>query len=200
MKGHEYPRQLLADMLATEVPLRLDAIRAALTVDPEEPELWPPDPKSYLLADELPMKEEKYPTVLITSTRAAVDSNIGAGLGETIYEYAVTIGCAVVADRHGGETKSSLGRDRILLAIREALLLNAQLAPDAFAVVRAVTEETGAAVETMQGKAMSLGNITFAVRVIEDLTDPILDPSGDPAVITTHAETITAVDATEDLP
>lgn len=200
MKGHEYPRQLLAEMLAVQVPLRLDVIRAALTEDLEEPVTWPPDPKAYLLADELPLKEEKYPAVLITSSRAAVDSNIQAGLGEFIYEYAITVGCAVVADRHGGETKSSLGRDRILLAIREALLLNAQLATDCFAVVRAVTEETGAAVETMQGKAMSLGNITFAVRVIEELSDPILDPSGDPAVITTHAETITAVDATEDLP
>lgn len=200
MKGHEYARQLLAAMLATEVPLRLDIIRAALTTDPEEPETWPPDPKAYLLADELPLKEEKYPAVLITSSSASVDSNIQAGLGEFIYEYALTVGCAVVADRHGGETKSSLGRDRILLAIREALLLNAQLADDCFAVVRALTEETGAAVETLQGKAMSLGNITFAVRVVEELTDPLLDEDGNPAVVTTHAETVTAVDATEDLP
>lgn len=200
MKGHEYPRQLLADMLAVQVPLRLDAIRAAVTVDPEAPETWPPDPKAYLLADELPLKEEKYPAVLITSSSASIDSNIQAGLGEFIYEYALTVGCAVVADRHGGETKSSLGRDRILLAIREALVLNAQLAPDCFAVVRALTEETGAAVETLQGKAMSLGNITFAVRVVEELTDPILDEAGDPAAITTHAETITAVDANANLP
>lgn len=200
MKGHEYPRQLLADMLAVQVPLRLDAIRAAVTVDPEAPETWPPDPKAYLLADELPLKEEKYPAVLITSSSASIDRNIQAGLGEFIYEYALTVGCAVVADRHGGETKSSLGRDRILLAIREALVLNAQLAPDCFAVVRALTEETGAAVETLQGKAMSLGNITFAVRVVEELTDPILDEAGDPAAITTHAETITAVDANANLP
>lgn len=200
MKGHEYPRQLLAEMLEVQVPLRLAKIRAAATVDPEVPELWPPDPKSYLLADELPMKEEKYPSVLVTSSSAAVDSNIQSGLGEFIYEYTLTVGCAVVADRHGGETKSSLGRDRILLAIRESLLLNAQLADDCFAVVRALTEETGAAIENLQSKAMSLGNITFAVRVIEELTDPLLNDEGDAVVIETHAQTVAAVGATDDLP
>lgn len=196
MKGHEYPRRLLADMLEVQVPIQLDAIRNA--TGEEVP--WPPDPKSYLLADELPMKEEKYPSVLVTSSSASVNSNIQAGLGEFIYEYTLTVGCAVVADRHGGETKSSLGRDRILLAIRESLLLNAQLADDCFAVVRALSEETGAAIENLQSKAMSLGNITFAVRVVEELADPILNTDGDPAVITTHSESVTAVDATDDLP
>lgn len=198
MKGHEYPRQLLAEMLADKVPALLEAIRVA-AADSDYPD-WPSDPKSYLLADQLPIKEEQYPAVLITSSTAGVDSNIQAGLGDFIYEYALTVGVAVVASRHGGETYSSVGRDRILLAVREALLLNAQLAPDCFAVVRALTEQTGAAVETLQGKPMSLGNITFAVRVVESLTDPILNDAGDPAVVTTTAETVTAVDAASNLP
>lgn len=200
MRGHEYPRRLLADMLAVEVPIRLASIRANLTTDPEVPETWPPDPKSYLLADELPMKEEKYPAVLITSTTSSVNTNLQAGLGEFIYEYSLTVGCAVVAARHGGEEASSLGRDRILLAIREALMLNSSLANDCFAVVRDLSEITGAAVENLQGKAMSLGNITFAVRVVEELTDPITDDEGNPVTITSHAEIVTAVDATHTLP
>lgn len=199
MKGHEYARQLLRTMLATEVPLRLDAIRAAHTVDPEAPETWPPDPKAYLLADQLPMKEEQYPAVLITSSTAQPDTNLQAGLGEFIYEYALTVGVAVVAPRHGGEERSSVGRDRILLAVREALMLNASLADDCFAVVRGMTETTGAAVETLQSQPMSLGNLTFAVRVVEVLTDPILTEAGEPAAVLTHAETVTAVDASEPL-
>lgn len=199
MKGHEYARQLLRTMLATEVPLRLDAIRAAHTVDPEAPETWPPDPKAYLLADQLPMKEEQYPAVLITSSTAQPDTNLQAGLGEFIYEYALTVGVAVVAPRHGGEERSSIGRDRILLAVREALMLNASLADDCFAVVRGMTETTGAAVETLQSQPMSLGNLTFAVRVVEVLTDPILTEAGEPAAVLTHAETVTAVDASEPL-
>ena len=49
MKGHEYARRMLKDMLEQRVPERLDVIRA--TVD----EQWPPDPRAYLLADSLPM-------------------------------------------------------------------------------------------------------------------------------------------------
>lgn len=192
MKGHEYPRQLLAEMLSVEVPKRLAKIRSSAS---DEYRNWPADPKSFLLADQLPAKEEQYPAVLITSSSASVDSNIQAGLGEFIYEYALTIGVAVVASRHGGEAWSSVGRDRILLAVREALMLNASLADDCFAVVRGLSEQTGAAVETLQGKPMSLGNITFAVRVVEVLDDPILAADGSPAVVVTTSESVSVIGA-----
>lgn len=194
MKGHEYPRQLVQAMLEEQVPIRLELLRTALDTD------WPANPKAYLLADQLPLKEEQYPCVLVTSTTARPDTAIQAGLGEFIYEYALTIGVSVVASRHGGETVASIGRDRILLAVREALMLNANLASDCFLVVRNLDEQTGAAVETMQSKPMSLGNITLAVRVIETLEDPILTEAGTPAVLATHAETVTAVDAEDPLP
>lgn len=200
MKGHEYPRQLLAAMLQTAVPERLARIRAAATSDPDAPETWPPNPKSYLLADQLPMKEELYPAVVITSTTASVDSNLQAGLGEFIYEYALTIGVAVVAPRHGGESASSIGRDRIMLAVREALLLNANLAADCFAVVRGLREETGAAVETMQSQPMSLGNLLFTVRVVEELTDPLLTDDGEDVTVLTTQVDVTGVDAASTWP
>lgn len=200
MKGHEYPRQLLADMLQSAVPERLTRIRSAATTDADVPETWPPDPKSYLLADQLPMKEELYPAVVITSTTASVDSNLQAGLGEFIYEYALTVGVAVVAPRHGGEARSSVGRDRIMLAVREALLLNANLADDCFAVVRNLREETGAAVETLQSQPMSLGNVLFTVRVVEELTDPLLTDTGDDVTVLTTQVDVDPVDAASPLP
>ena len=200
MKGHEYPRQLLAAMLQRAVPERLARIRAAATTDPLAPNTWPPDPKSYLLADQLPMKEELYPAVVITSTTGSVDSNLQAGLGEFIYEYALTVGVAVVAPRHGGETVSSVGRDRILLAIREALLLNAHLADDCFAVVRGLREETGAAIETLQSQPMSLGNVLFTVRVVEQLTDPLTTEDGSDVVVVTTDVDVVGVDAASALP
>lgn len=199
MKGHEYPRALVRAMLAEQVPIRLAKIRP-VDVDPAEWGEWPPDPKAYLLSDELPIKEEQYPAVLISSSTASVDSNLQAGLGEFIYEYAVTISAVVVANRHGGQEQSSVGRDRILLAIREALHLNAELAPDCYAVVRSAQEETGKAIENPQSKAMSLGNISLVMRVIEELTDPLTDNAGDPAVITTHTEIVNPVDASMNLP
>lgn len=194
MKGHEYPRSLLKAMLAVQVPARLSVSRASTGED------WPIDPRSYQLADSLPMKEEHYPCVLITASSASPNTSIQAGLGQFIYEYTLTVQVAVVASRHGGEELASVGRDRILLAVREALMLNAELADDCFSVVRNLNEQTGAAVENMQGKPMSLGNITFSVRVVEELEDPILDGSGDPAVVASHAETVTAVDASRTLP
>jgi hypothetical protein len=200
MKGHEYPRQLLAGMLQSAVPERLARIRSAATTDADVPETWPPDPKSYLLADQLPMKEELYPAVVITSTTASVDSNLQAGLGEFIYEYALTVGVAVVAPRHGGEARSSVGRDRIMLAVREALLLNANLADDCFAVVRNLREETGAAVETLQSQPMSLGNVLFTVRVVEELTDPLLTDTGDDVTVLTTQVDVDPVDAASPLP
>jgi hypothetical protein len=137
---------------------------------------------------------------VITSTTASVDSNLQAGLGEFIYEYALTVGVAVVAPRHGGEARSSVGRDRIMLAVREALLLNANLADDCFAVVRNLREETGAAVETLQSQPMSLGNVLFTVRVVEELTDPLLTDTGDDVTVLTTQVDVDPVDAASPLP
>jgi hypothetical protein len=182
-------------MLAEQVPARLAAIRAAATHEPD----CPKDPKSYQLADSLPTKEEQYPCVLITASQATPYINLQAGLGEAVYEYTLTIQIAYIASRHGGESLASLGRDRILLAVREALLLNARLADDCEAFVRNASEQTGAAVESMQSQPMSLGNITFTVRVDEELTDPLLDVNGNPVVITSTNQSITAVDALQPL-
>lgn len=194
MKGHEYARRMLKDMLEQRVPERLDVIRA--TVD----EQWPPDPRAYLLADSLPMKEEQFPCVLVTSSNGRPNVNLQSGLGEFIYEYELTVGVALVAPRHGGEEMSSIGRDRVLLAVREALMLNAKLADDCFAVTRGMPEATGAAIESIQSKPMSLGNITLAVRVVEELIDPLLDAVGNPIAIQTHDQTALAVDASQPLP
>lgn len=194
MKGHEYPRRLLREMLEGQVPIRLSLVRTAAE------EQWPPDPKAYLLADALPMKEEQYPTVLITSSTGRPNVHLQAGLGEFVYEYELTVGVAVVASRHGGEELASVGRDRIMLAVREALMLNAKLADDCNLVTRDMAEQTGAAVENLQSKPMSLGNITLAVRVVEELTDPLLDIDGNVITVQTHDETVLAVDASQPLP
>lgn len=194
MKGHEYARRMLKEMLEVQVPNRLDVIRATAG------EEWPPNPKSYILADVLPMKEEQYPAVLVTSSSGKVNVNLQSGLGEFVYEYDLTVGVALVAPRHGGEEMSSVGRDRILLAIREALMLNAGLADDCFAVTRRMPEETGPAIENPQSKPMSLGNISLSIRVVEELSDPLRDEAGTPIAVETHGETVLAVDASQPLP
>lgn len=191
MKGHEYPRQLIKQMLEARVPQRLAAIRAAAAVEPE----WPPNPKAYLLADTLPAKEEQYPCVLVTSSEASPVSAVQAGLGDFIYEYQLSVGVAVVAGRHGGEVAASIGRDRILLAVREALRLYARLADDCVVYTKSMPEVTGAPGENMQSAPLSLGNISVTVAVTEALNDWILDSDGNPvAVADTSTNVAPAVD------
>lgn len=178
MSGHEYPRALLLSMLMQQVPGRLDAIKAALTSDPEAPVTWPPTPNGWLLADRLPQREDYYPAVIVSSTQgrldAAVQSGLGTdGAGDFIWRYDLTIGVAVVASRHGGDDEASVGRDRLMLACREAVMLNPKLADNCRLILRGLSETTGAALEDLQSRALALGNLSVGVEVTETLTDQI---------------------------
>lgn len=192
MKGHEYPRRMLKAMLEERVPQRLAVIRA----NAQSEEEWPPDPRAYLLADALPMKEEQYPCVLITSSEATTANALQGGLGDFVYEYQISIGVAVVAGRHGGDVRASIGRDRILLAVRESLRLFSRLADDCVVYTRNMPEVTGAPSETMQSAPMSLGNIAVTVAVTESLNDWITN-DGLPVAVETFNVGVEAIDPTE---
>lgn len=178
MSGHEYPRALLLSMLMQEVPGRLDGIKAGLTTDEENPVTWPPTPNGWLLADRLPQREDYYPAVIVSSTQGRLDQAVQGGLGtdgagQFIWRYDLTIGVAVVATRHGGDDEASVGRDRILLACREAVMLNPKLSDNCRLILRGLSETTGAALEDLQSRALALGNLSVGVEVIETLTDQI---------------------------
>jgi hypothetical protein len=193
--GHEYPRALLLSMLMQEVPGRLDAIKARLTADPEAPVTWPPTPNGWLLADRLPQREDYYPAVIVSSTQGRLDQAVQSGLGvsgegDFIWRYDLTIGVAVIATRHGGDDEASIGRDRILLACREAVMLNPKLSDSCRLILRGLSETTGAAVEDLQSRAMALGNLSVGVEVTETLTDQL-------GVVTESSTSITAHDAAD---
>jgi hypothetical protein len=176
VNGHEFPRSLLLSMLMQTVPGRLDAIKAQLTSDPTDPITWPPTPTAWLLADRLPQREDFYPAVLVSSTMGRLEAAVQAGLGPTgvgdfVFRYDLTVGVAVVATRHGGENEASVGRDRLLLACREAVMLHPKLDDNARVIIRGLSETTGAAVEDLQTRAMSLGNLSISVEVTETLSD-----------------------------
>lgn len=189
MSGHEYPRALLLSMLMQEVPGRLAAIKAGLTTDEENPVTWPPTPNGWLLADRLPQREDYYPAVIVSSTQGRLDQAVQAGLGVDgegafIWRYDLTIGVAVVATRHGGDDEASVGRDRILLACREAVMLNPKLSENCRLILRGMSETTGAALEDLQSRAMALGNLAVGVEVTEILTDQIAQVSDASAAVT----------------
>lgn len=189
MRGHEYPRRLLAAMLADQVPRRLAVLRA------EMDDTWPPDPAAVLLSDRLPDDESLYPCILVTSTRmtSMKATSATATVDGFVCTYELTIAVAVRAARHGGDEAASIGRDRVLLAVREALLTAGQLANDCQAVVRGLGEQTGQAGEDMQARPLSLGNLTLSALVYETVTDPS-GPGAD-HVVTGHQETLHAAPA-----
>lgn len=172
MKGHEYAREVLKAHLEAWVPARLETIRAARDAD------FPPDPKAYLLSDVLPDDTAGYPCVLVQSTSMPdwQRTTGGAPGEEFIVDYDVRIVVAVGYSQIGksaGEN-ASIGRDRLLLAIREALLWRSTLAADAVLISAGLTEQTGAAAQDLQARPIAMGQIDTRVRVVETLTDPLV--------------------------
>ncbi len=206
MSGHEYPRALLLSMLMQEVPGRLEAIKARLTADEDNPVVWPPTPNGWLLADRLPDREDYYPAVLVSSTQgrleAAAQAGLGAdGAGDFIWRYDLNIGVAVVASRHGGDDEASIGRDRILLACREAVMLNSKLSDNCRLIIRGLSETTGAPVENLQSQGMALGNLLVGVNVTETLIDQVSVVADYSATVAPHdslADTISPSPQTQE--
>ena len=169
MNGHELVKTLVRDHLETWVPIRLELIRQGLAVTE------PVDPQSYTLADHLPQNDPaKYPAVLVTSTRTVGMSRRKAtdvqeiAVFDVDYEVIVVVACEY--DQFGDEETAVLYRDRMLLAVRECVLLPIALDAATEILPTPLPEEvTGAATETLRGNSLAAGQITFYVRSTETL-------------------------------
>jgi hypothetical protein len=175
MRGHEYARAQVKTHLAARVGPRLAAIRAALTVStPTNPAAG-----SYMLADQLPIDPSMYPAVVVMSTGAPRirRQSVTASGDQTdfvvVYDLRVVVACRT--DIAGGEEAASRDRDRLLLAVREALLGRANLPDDMEMLTSELREETGAASQDLRGRPLSAGQITFSVAILETLA-PIPAP------------------------
>jgi hypothetical protein len=175
MRGHEYARAQVKTHLAARVGPRLTAIRAALEVStPTNPAAG-----SYMLADQLPVDPALYPAVVVMSTGAPRirRQSVTASGDETdfvvVYELRVVVACRT--DIAGGEEAASRDRDRLLLAVREALLGRANLPDDIEMLTSELREETGAASQDLRGRPLAAGQVTFSVAVLETLA-PIPAP------------------------
>jgi hypothetical protein len=130
MKGHEYARAQVKTHLASRVGPRLAAIRSALSVSsPSSPAAG-----AYILADQLPVDPALYPCVVVMSTGAprmraqSVRADGDAADFIVVYDLRVVVACRV--DTAGSDEAASVDRDRLLLAVREALLGRANLPDD----------------------------------------------------------------------
>lgn len=168
MKGHEYARAQVKAHLQARVPGRLSALKAALSVT------TPAAPAAYLLADRLPVDPALYPCIIVNSTGAPrMRAQSVHGKGDTVdyivvYDLRVVVACRT--DLAGGDEAASLDRDRLLLAVREALLSPGTLPADIELVTTDMTEDTGAATQDLRGRPLSAGQVTFSAACLETLT------------------------------
>ena len=189
MKGHGYAKQTLRDMLATHVPLFLAAYRdAGVTVL---------DPGDYVLTDTLPMTGPN-PVVLVSSTSSSLYRVTSADMRTVaLYDYALTVAVLVSSSSVVGDEVAAVGmRDAILLAVRECLIAESDLAVDAEVVAGSFQDEQTGPSEMLdqQRRPMSIGSVDLTVRVAETLT--VLAGS-DGGTITGYDDAYAAHDASE---
>lgn len=163
MKGHEYIREAVRTYLEQSVPLLLAAhlTEIGMTV---------PDPSGvrFLLADGL-QDVTDFPVVVVRSTDSRDDQRTGDGVWRITYEVEVIV--AVDHRVHGDAEGASVQRDRLLLAVREAVYRASGLTDDIDIAPAKRPEQTGAATETRAGVPLAAGTLSFTARVLESLTD-----------------------------
>ncbi len=195
MKGHESARGLLRDYLAAYVPLRLALLRDDLGT------LTPDDPAVYLLADGLPDNDPtKYPAVVVMSSRttgmtrrrATTDGEMA--IFDVDYELTVVVACE--RNDYVADEQASTDRDRLMLAVRECLVLPVALDDTTLILATpAPAEQTGAASQTLRGNPIAAGTITCYVRATEALI-----PNATLVDIIEAAVQADAYDASQQLP
>jgi len=195
MGGHEAVKTLVRAHLEQWLPIRLELIRLALDVTS------PIDPRSYSLADNLPQNDPAlYPAVLVMSTRTVGMSRrkaTSAGdLAEFDVDYEVVVVVASEHDEYGDNESAALHRDRLMLAVRECVLLPIPLSEDTHILPTPLPAEvTGPASESLRGLSLAAGQITFLVRSVETLL-----PTASLVSILEHEVDVTAVDASQSIP
>ena len=169
MRGHEYIREAVRTFLEDKVPARLTAHLAAYG-------LASPDPADlkFYLADGL-QDISNFPAVVVRSTDSSDDVRTADGTWMMTYDLEVIVACEHRV--HNDPESASKNRDRVLLAVREAIYSVTGLTDDIDLAPRKRPEQTGAAMETLVGVPLAAGTIKFVARVQETLSD--LDPAED---------------------
>lgn len=171
MRGHEYIRDEVRGFLESTVPLFLAAHLADL--GESEPA---PASVSYLLADSLQeLPADIFPVVAVRSTDSVDDQPFREGVWGMVYTLQVMVACDHRTYGATGYEQASRYRDRLLLAVREALyrvsgVKSADEDGDIEFLPGKRPERTGKGnQETLAGVALAAGTIDFRVRVTEML-------------------------------
>lgn len=178
MRGHEYIRDALRAYLETAVPLFL----TAHLTDIGEAEPVPAD-VSFVLADSLQDVVETediapYPVVAVRSTDGDVEQKTGITSWTFLYDLEVMV--AVDHRTYGAEgyKAATRSRDRLLLAVRSALLSvsgldSGEADGDVEFLPGKRREQTGRGnQQSLSGVALAVGTLSFRARVTERLSVP----------------------------
>ena len=172
MRGPEYVRDVIRDMLAEMVPARLAMILAELEVD--EPD---PAEVSFVLADSLQeLSPDMLPVVAVRSPGFVDEERAGSTAWLPQYDISVLVGCDLRVFGTEGHDRAGRARDRLLRAVRESVLSvhgidNSGADGDVeFLRKRGNRARMGAGdPQTLAGLALSVGTYEFQVRVTEVL-------------------------------
>lgn len=195
MIGHEGVRRLTEKHLAELLPSFLAEVRAQVPpVDVDhEPPVWPTDPH-VMCADEFPERSDKLPSVIVTSAELlGMKAEEGGASPEWTCTYQLDLGALVVSPQSGQLTLASIGRDRVLLALRHICLRRPDVTDKVTIDARQLTEETGPGKQDSASRPLAAGLITVQIVAVETL-----DETSFP--IDTITTDVTAVDAAQTLP
>ena len=162
MKGHEYIREAVRTYLEATVPTLLAAHLSANGLTSPAPSAL-----RFYLADGL-QDIPDFPAVVVRSTDSKDDQQ---ALGGWWIAYGIEVIVACDHRIHGDAEAASKDRDRLLLAVREAVYRTAGLTDDIDISPRGRPEQTGAASETRAGVPLAAGTLSFVARVLEQLTE-----------------------------
>lgn len=164
--GHESVRGLLVAHLAEGLPAWLDVARGG--------DEWPPDPRHVAADDIWPEGDDKWPAVLVPSTRMVKRTSLSADVPAAAlfagrYEVSVAVGCRAVKERDAESART--GRDRLLLAVRWLLLTSPGLGAGTSCHFDALSEVTDPVASETKGRPVALGRLTFSVQHVESVPD-----------------------------
>lgn len=178
MNGHELVRTAILDLLRAQVPGRLAVLRAARSLSPADA----PDPVVYALDERWPSKDT-WPAVCVPSTelRSLIREANDAGAETWTGTYAVNVAVGTRFDEHRATNEAALQRDRLLLAVREVLLLSPKPQAGVRIMPNSIAEEAGTPGEDIAARPHALGVVSFTVQTEETIAPAADPPTADTA-------------------
>lgn len=157
MRGHEYVRDVVKALLVAQVPGRLAVIEDGLDD--------PVGDLDFILDDGL-YRLKSFPVVVVRATDAQIVKRTGESEWLVGYDVEVIVACANATI--GNTEGATRQRDRLLLAVREALYVGLSSLPDDVDFPPgAWPEKTGPSVETLNGEPLAVGTVAFQAQVTE---------------------------------